>query len=334
MTRPPSILTQMLAAGPPGLMLAALALVLMALAATGGDTYLILSASPATQNTQGVCFPSPETWHLSAAAGYLLSIGGIALATLMLIATVRRFALIPGTSLLYAVFTLAGIACLPWLDTKPCSSLIVLLVTIPCVWLLFSLYGSKNPSPGLAVLFSLLGWGSTIQSAFLLLMPIFLLGALFVGILRLRTLLAAMLGVLTPYWILLGTGAVSPADLHMPSLSNIFVHPDPLSLLLIMLSQGLTAIAFLVPLCYNITSYTPSGQRQRGFISFINLLGIACLWFMIFDTADMLAYTYTLMACAGLQMSLYAITPRRRMPYLPAGVAALLYITIYIFALT
>ena len=174
-----------------------------------------------------------------------------------------------------------------------------------------------------------------IQYAFALLIPIFLLGAIFLNVMRLRECVGLLLGLLAPYWIVVGLGLVSISSVSLPLMSNLFMdYRDPGPLFFLVLGQAFTALLTLLVTCSNSLAAPTSGHMHRSYISFINLLGIAMIWFMLFDYTNMMAYSSVLAVCLGLQTARFATMPHHRFAYLPMLVAVPAYIALFILTLT
>lgn len=287
------------------------------------------------EGSAGICFPSPNQWALTPYASLGMSAALTALCVMLSIHINTRFSLIPGTGVMYASLYLVAAGALPWVAPRLSAAGILLAGTLICTWLLFSLYGRKNAAQGMFVIFSTLAWGAMIQYAFIMLMPIFMLGAIFLGVFRLREITGALLGIAAPFWTVIGLGIVTPESLSLPSLTNLFTgYTDPGPLFFMMLGQAFTALLLLILTASNALVPPTTGQQHRSYMAFINLLGIAMVWYMLFDYTNLLAYTSVLALCLGFQAARYAAIPRHRFAYLPVLIAIPAYIAIYILTVT
>lgn len=311
-----------------GLCLAAVLYVLMSLFAGASLPQATMEGS------MGLCLPSPNEWTIAAPLDFILQSALTGLCVLLAINLNARFSLIPGTGVLYATVFLVVIGTVPWVNQKPSSATLLLCATLVCTRLLFPLYGRKNASRGLCVIFSILSWGSMVQYAFLFLIPIFLLGAIFTGSFRFKEFVGMVLGIIAPYWIMSGLGVIDLQSLHTPALTNLFKDfAAPGILFYLMAGQALTAFLCLLLTASNAMSPSTTGQQHRSYIAFINLTGIAMVWFMLFDSTNMLAYSATLALCLGFQTARYASMPRHKFAYLPVLVSLPLYIAHYVLAI-
>lgn len=307
-----SNIANLLLGGPVGLCLAALLYLVMA-----GCSFSMLGSMPLNGNI-GLCLPSPNEWMLSPGLSMALSLALTALCVILMVAINARFSIIPGTGLLYAVTFLVATGSIPWVNQRLSSAIILTGVVLICTYMLFTLYGRRHAAQGICVIFSLLSWGSMVQYAFMLVMPIFLLGTIFLNILRIREFFGAILGIICPYWIMMGLGVINLDSFGLPQLTNLFRDfTAPGSLFFLMVGQGITALLTLILTMSNTMASSGTGQQLRSYHAFINLLSIAMVWFMLFDSSNMLAYTTTLAACFGFQAARFAANPRNRFAYLP-----------------
>lgn len=324
-----SYLANAILGGPAGLVIGILLYVAMAWGAVS------LMGSTPLEGSAGVCFPSPNQWALSPYLSFSLSTALTALCVLLAISLNARFTLIPGTGVMYASLYLLAAGSVPWVAPRLSAAIILLTGTLICCHLLFALHGRKNAAQGIFVIFSLLAWGAMIQYAFIMLMPIFMLGAIFIGVFRLREFVAAILGIVAPFWIVTGLGVVSIDRFCLPSLTNLFTgFTDPGPLFFMMLGQSFTALMLLILTASNALVPPTTGQQHRSYIAFINLLGIAMMWFMLFDYTNLLAYSSVMALCLGFQAARYAAIPRHRFAYLPVLISIPAYIAIYILTIT
>lgn len=283
----------------------------------------------------GICLPSPNEWKLPGGLSFVLNILLYWIACLGAISLNKRFNFIPGSGVLFAsVFMFAALSD-PWLNSRLSSSSIVVCVVLACCHLLFGLYGRRNASQEIFFIFSILSWGSMIQYSCVLLMPIFMLGAIFLKVFGVRECLAAILAILTPYWIIFGLGVLPAEALRWPGLTNFFTgFAGNGQLYWLLVANGITATLFLLLLAANSLKAYSLGVRMRALNSFLNLLGIAMIWFMLFDTDNLLAYAATLALAFGFQAGRFFPECRLRRAYLLILLIPVIYITLFIFSLS
>lgn len=278
----------------------------------------------------GIIFNSVALWQLPDFTAWCLN-------TILILFTAAaglilnnefRFFKIP--NYLYSSAFLIITASNPWLTASLCDASIMVLVITICTGILFSQYGKHNASAAITSIFSILALGSMFQYAYILLMPIFILGAIFLNILRFKECVAAILGIIAPYWIGFGLNIITPSDIHIPSLSNLFFTSSPPSDIFPMLVEiGLTIIIAIILTLNNAPKLLATDNKNRSYNSFFILLEIAMIWFIIFDYTNMLTYITTLNMVVGLQMSFHISLSKVRNGVIIYSLLAATYISIF-----
>ena len=140
----------------------------------------------------------------------LLLTGGILLAVNKVYTFVRSM-----THLCVSAFFLLQMANPSGLVTFHAGTLmcVVMALTLPP---LFAAYQDRHSQRSIFLIFALVAAGCMFHYGFLVLIPAFLLGFLYMGVLNLKGVLAMLFGLVTPFWIVLGLGIVHPADAVAP----------------------------------------------------------------------------------------------------------------------
>lgn len=105
-----------------------------------------------------------------------------------------------------------------------------------------------------------------------------------------REITAFMLGLIAPYWVLLGLGIVTIDSFHLPQLSDIFTSPVPEGCMPVVIG---TAVAFAISLLlslYNGIKLYAGNSRIRALNNVVNLFGITAVVAMTVDMANMASY--------------------------------------------
>ncbi len=259
----------------------------------------------------GVCLPSVSSWPLDATASMWINMSLIAGAAVYSIFVTKHFNFVPADNLLYAISLLLMCGATPWTTEKLNPGVLMLLLVLVCLNIIFSLYGRRNCAEGIFLVFSFLSFGSMVQYAFLLLIPVFLLGCVFLRSMRIREVVAMLLGIAAPYWILLATGVVKFSEFHLPALTNLFSGAEsPMDLFRLLLTVAISGLIFLFALLVNSMRHASAGVMARARWSFIHLLGFSLLWFMVFDFTNLLVYLPSFFLTVGYECSLWGMRLR------------------------
>lgn len=215
----------------------------------------------------------------------------------------KRFGLLQGPSILYAsVYLVMCGANISMMHSFGAGTLLT-LVSVVCLWMLFSCYGKRNATDTVFLLFSILSFCSMIQYAFLLAALAFFVGLSYMRVLRIKETAAMICGMIAPYWIILGFMPECIQSLNFPHITNIFtqMHAFKLAGLLLLAAAG--AASILIPGAFNFSKIFATNGQIRGCNGFLNTLGIFVIWFIIFDYKNITTYMGLLNLLAGFQVA-------------------------------
>lgn len=128
----------------------------------------------------------------------------------------RWFSLTRSTSPAYLGFTSLMLGALPGLLLTGTGGFALALIVIFGMLVMFTVYDHPRNTRRVFLLFFLLGCGACVESAFLIYAAAFVPACGQMRCFTLRSLLAALMGIFTPLWLLCGSGLVGLGDLKMP----------------------------------------------------------------------------------------------------------------------
>ncbi len=288
--------------------------------------YSIGTTLPAA-GLNGICLPSPDQWGLGATESWLINLALLLGCTATLYFLNKVYSVVPGSSTILPPIFLLMSASIPWVGGMLTSSLILAPVAIIALAILFSAFGSKNATQELFIVATFLSFGSMIQYAFVfMLVPVVLIAGLLKE-LRVKEILAMLLGIISPYWIVLGLGLISPEQLSIPSLTNLFAGGIPRETLFAgCLNLASTAVITLIMALYNGIKLYAGNTRRRLFNFAICIMGLFALCGMVVDFNNFTAYIVTFYMAAAFQYAdLFALWNIRR-----AWVWSLILCSVYV----
>lgn len=268
--------------GKPFMVLCALALTLTVFVACG------LGLEPSTSNDKGIFFslkgPLIEHQTLSAIVnlGCLLAAGGIMLAINKVFTFVRSM-----THLFVSAFFLLQLANPAGLVAFNAGTLLCLVTTV-AVLPLFASYQDRHSQRSIFLIFAMAAAGSMFHYGFLVLIPAFLLGFLNMGVLNLKGILAMFIGLVTPFWIVLGLGIAAPGDFTLPTFNGIWqLAKDPHMDILLLLAAitALLGIALAVMNLMTIMNYRMQTRVYNAFFVFTLVLTLIALCIDVSEVA-------------------------------------------------
>lgn len=256
----------------------------------------------------------------------LTCMAGVAVTLVMICKTYnpqRSMSMLWGT--MYVAMLLAEPSVLETADDGTLMAVMYAVITV----LLFSVYGAEWETRRVFLIFFLLSAGALLQYAFIFYVPMLLVGCLQMRILKVRVVLAALIGVVTPAWIVVGLGLVDPRAVELPTLESVFTVLDRRDLTMTIVATALTAVSGVVFLMLNmvkVIGYNSAARAQNGFLSLSLLLTIAL---MGFDYRNYAFYLPLLCMLAGYQASHFFASHRSRGMAVAAMIILLIYLALF-----
>ncbi|MCM1378169.1 MAG: hypothetical protein NC097_07340 [Clostridium sp.] len=287
--------------------------------------------TPPRGEQMGLCLNSPDLWFPSSALSGIVNTLLILVAAPAMLLLNKRFNFVRGESMLFPSIFLMLTATNVFITPGVCSSTILLVVNLICLALLFDTASKRNATQDFFIIATLISIGSMCQYAFLPMIPAFIIGGLLLRKLNFKELMAFGMGLVAPYWAVLGLGIVSISDFHLPVLKNIFsMVNDRTDLFMTLVETGLLFLVAVL-LCMNNAMRLYAGNSGiRLMNNTVNTLGFLCALCMMVDFDNLFAYVATLNFWIAVQFgNLYALY-RLPKPGLLLFILSLLLIAIYV----
>lgn len=204
------------------------------------------------------------------------------------------------------------------------------LVLLAMTGLLFTTYADAWHTRSLFMLFFMLALASLSQYSLLLYIPVFLLGVVQMRIFHLRTLLAIVMGIITPLWIIIGFDLVPPDKLLPPMVqsSGTDLSPDHSRFFISLFTTAITGGIGLIFTFANLMKVMSYNSARRAFNGFLTLMFIATLLFVAIDHTNYPVYVPTLNILSAYQIGHFFTLHRLRLSYIPVFIILLIYAAI------
>ena len=280
--------------------------VLMLVLAFGGllAAHIVRDYPPVTDDGAFV-LPSAAEWVAPGWLNFSLAVMANCLLVLGAGLTSRFFNVLRSqTALPMALFAAFQLAT-PGLSGQVYTGLLLAVVAAGCMMLLFSCYRSAVRTRRIFLIFLSLSAGCATQYCFLLYIPIFLLGCGQMRVFNGRTVTAALLGMLTPWWIMYGFGLVNAEQLHLPVFVNIFTQLTSTTAGLLLLTVALTALLTVGSFVMNVMKTIAYNARARAYSGAIATVSLATLVGMVVDYQNLILYIPLLNYCAAFEVAGY-----------------------------
>lgn len=200
----------------------------------------------------------------------------------------------------------------PFLSTRFFAGTALCLVVVVSLLFLFDLYGKQQlASQGVFLVMALLSFFSIYHYVFLLLVPLFIVGFAYMRAINLRTVLAIIFGLATPYWIALGTGLESITSFQAPELSLVWSEAPTFAgkSWAVSVAIAITALTVLLTVG-NFKTMLNYSVHVRAYNNFFVALSVFVLLLMIVDYNDFLFYMPLMNLCFAIQFGHWYVVTR------------------------
>ena len=185
----------------------------------------------------------------------------------------------------------------PFLSTRFFAGTALCLVVVMSLFFMFDLYGKRGgATQGIFLVMALLSFFTIYHYVFFLLIPLFLLGFAYMRVLDVRGVFATIFGIVTPYWIMLGTG------LESLSAFQVWTAAPPFAAKGWAVTMAITTVALTVLLTIsNLKTMLNYSVHVRAYNNFFIALSIFVVLMMAIDYNDFLIYMPLLNMCFATQ---------------------------------
>jgi hypothetical protein len=260
-----------------------------------------------------------------------VNVAGTLLIPALMIGINRMFNLLRTTSLLDASLFLIMSMSTPVLLTQLVGTPLSIVLLL-CLILLFSTYSAPEFTRKIFAVFFILSAMTTTQYCYAFYIPVFMIGCAQMRILTGRTIVAGMLGIVTPWWIALGSGLVQLSQLHIPEFESIFGDFDFGEQLPLFVSAGVTALLLILGWVGNFPQMIAYNARMRAINGAMSVLSLVTLIAVCADFTNVSAYVPTLCLCSAFQLGKLFTWKNKDRSYIFIGLILLIYLSIYVWS--
>lgn len=253
---------------------------------------------------------------------------------LLLIYINKHYNVLRSISYLFAGLFLVMEAALPTLFVHMSDGIFIAVVVLLSLIPLYTTFQDSERTRRVFLSFCIVSAGALVDitcAAYLI--------ALFVGCFQmrcitLRTMLAAVLGIITPWWIAWGTGALSVAAIRLPEFVSLFSVLEVMKIAQVLVYAG-TSLALGIGFgMFNLLKIYSYNARTRAYNGFLVVLAITTVALMVVDYNRLVIYLPMLNVCTAIQMGHFFIINRRKRSYIPVICVIGIYAVLYLWALS
>lgn len=250
-------------------------------------------------DNKGTVFPSPGLWIVNAELSLWVNIAVLLLIVGMMVFVNKTYNIPRTITLIYAsLFTILQTAT-PDLTTHLCSATFIALIIVLSMVLMFSIYGLPEDRERVFLVFFLLSSALTVQYAFAIYIPIFMIACAQMRILTFRTILAMLLGLITPWWILFGGGIIELNDVHLPVFKSLFSSASQYDAIIAALTAAATVVLAITAYALSLLKLMTYNARMRACNGLLTLTTFVTIFAMAVDFTNFISYLTLLNCCAA-----------------------------------
>lgn len=249
-----------------------------------------------------------------------------------MIAINRQFNILRTLSVFFAAYFLFITCSTPFMSCFAGTSSVLAACMIFCMWILFTLYNEPHSNRRIFLIFAILSVGTLYDWKFLFFIPLFVIGLAQMRILRTKKIIAALIGIFTPPWIVFGLDLMP-----IPHLPHIFFTPPTILL------QSPEALPFLCTVLLTMTIGFLLGSinllrilgfnaRARAYNGFLAVLGIYTGILAIINFTALPDYMTLLNACVAFQVGHFFRATASRRGYILIVLLFAAYTSLYLWA--
>ena len=279
---------------------------------------------------RGLALPSANEWFANPYVDFGAAMGGAVAAMIILLLLNKVHNVLRSMTSVYIAFFGAMMAATANLFVQFYTGTVLLIIVALSLLLILGCYRDVKATPRVYLIFLLLSGFAATQYCFIFYLPVFLIACAQMRIFNGRTFVAAMLGIITPWWIMLGFGIITLSDIHLPQLISVFAGIGPEDTVLLLITVGLTALLFLTALVLNLMKAIAYNARSRAVNGVISITALATIVAMGADYRNLIAYVPLLDFFAALQAAHYLSTHRVDKSYIIIAVILVIYAALFV----
>ncbi len=214
-----------------------------------------------------------------------------------------------------STFLALQLAC-PFASTQFSTGTGLCLLTLMAQHVMFSTYQQKQVSQQRVFLvFFLVSVCSLFQYAFLALVVPFFIGFLQMRAINFRGVMAAVFGLVTPFWLAIGLGLVDPMSAMPPAYGQALMVLGARQIPVILIGLAIVGVFTFIFIIINVLKIMSYRLQLRVYNSFYLVLALFSIVMMAIDYRNFFVYLTLLNYCFSIQVAqaytIHSNVPRR-----------------------
>lgn len=256
------------------------------------------------EGDRGLTLPSPNNWFEPGGfATFFTTLCLLGLTCRALWFMTMQFNILRAYSVSYIGLFLVMTASMPTLTGALQGGVLLAPVILVSMMLLFSCYNSPgNSSRRVFAAFLLTSFGTLVQYGFTVYLPILFVGCTQMRVLNVRNMIAALIGVATPWWL---WWAFDSTPVSTPQFLFELEGADLIEALPAVAAIGLTLLVTLVAGFFASVKIYSFNARARAFNGLLTVVSAVTALMLFVDFTNFIFYVTLLNALAAIQVAHY-----------------------------
>lgn len=251
---------------------------------------------------RGIVVPSANLWFDDRLVSLAVNLVCVAVTALMILSLDRTFSLLQRQTSLDATYFLAMSLSMPTMLLNFNTGTLLALTVLVCLFLLYSTYGDPTATSRIFLIFLILSAMSMTQYCYLVYVPVFIVGVIQMRVFSGRALVACLLGLVTPWWILGAVSLAVPVRVSFPDPSLFLTAFSFQSNLKLIVTTAFVALLLIVSWVGCIPQMLAYNAHRRAYNGVLSLISLMTLLAVFCDFANFMAYVPLLAVCASVHL--------------------------------
>ena len=278
---------------------------------------------------RGILLLSPNLWIADPWLTMVVNTALILATALLWMTVVQFFNPFRALTTLPASFFLIMMLSVPELTDQLTTGTVLAAVLTCCVPLLWSAFAEELRLRHIFLLFAILSFFTMTQYCFAVYIPAFFIGCIQMKLFSLRTIIACIVGICTPWWIALGVSLFVATDFHWPEISNIFSVINTESTVNLVFVSVTTSLLLIAGWLATFMNTITLNIKLRSFNGSLSILAVFTLLAIGIDYTNAIAYLPALMLLTSYQLAYFFGKANDVYRFIPIALIMLLYIVFY-----
>lgn len=286
------------------------------------------AAAPMSGNP-GIAVTSPLSEGLTPLVQFLIGLGLTAAAVWLMEFINRSFNLLRTTQTLFLGMYVVLQSATPLLIGASADALLMNVVVLASLAVIYTTYLQPSLTRRVFLIFCVMAALMLTNYVYLLYILLFLLSFGQMRCMGPRMVIAALLGIITPAWIVLGLGFIAPADIHLPTLPGVIGELPRTRLVMLIITVGVTVITSFLLCAVNMVKIYAYNAKDRALNGLLMMLTLATALFILIDFRNSPTYLPLLNSLAAFQTGLFFRVNASRRGYVPVVCLFVIFAAIY-----